>query len=69
MPDCYGGPGQGVEIAVKNVLSAAEKARLHWVQRSPTEYKAGEHSTTQAGGCISKYSIIDLQILPSSVTC
>lgn len=29
MPDCYGGPGQGVEIAVKNVLSAAEKARLH----------------------------------------
>lgn len=57
MSNCYSYPWQCREIAVKNALSAAAKARLHRVQRSPIEYKAGECSATQVGRCIYKYSI------------
>lgn len=57
MSNCYSYPWQGREIAVKNALSAAAKARLHRVQRSPIEYKAGECSATQVGRCIYKHSI------------
>lgn len=49
MSNCYASPRHGGEIAVKNNLSVAEKTRLHWIQRNPTEHKAGECSTTQAG--------------------
>lgn len=57
MSNCYSYPWQGREIAVKNALSAAAKARLHRVQRSPIEYKAGECSATQVERCIYKHSI------------
>lgn len=66
--NCYSYPWQGKEIAVKNALSAAEKARLHREQRSPFEYNAGECSATQVGRCIYKCSITDLQILSSPMT-
>lgn len=59
MSNCYKGPRQGEETAVKIAFSAAEKAKSHWVERSSTEYRAGERSTTHTGGCISKHSIID----------
>lgn len=49
MSNCYASPRHGGEITVKNNLSVAEKTRLHWIQRNPTEHKAGECSTTQAG--------------------
>lgn len=70
MSNCNSYPWQGREIAVKNALSAAAKARLHRVQRSPTGYKAGECSATKVGRCIHKRSItaLDLQILSSSMT-
>lgn len=70
MSNCNSYPRQGREIAVKNALSAAAKARLHRVQRSPIGYKAGECSATKVGRCIHKRSItaLDLQILSSSMT-
>lgn len=57
MSNCHSYPWKGREIAVKNALSAAAKARLHRVQRSSIEYKAGECSATQVERCIYKHSI------------